>query len=129
MRFQSIGSTRVQVHCQEHVALGSREHIMLNPGGQHQQMAGVKIMHLPLSRYLNVPFEQLDHHDTLGAVTGEAREMTEEIQGHGRRAVLIEGFLAVACLPRFGFLPESHRHFVEVIQVLRCRESLRRMLS
>jgi hypothetical protein len=102
---------------------------MLNPGGQHQQMAGVKIMHMPLSRHLNVPFEQLNDHDTLGAVTGEPCEMTDEIQGHGRRAVLIERFLAVACLPRFDFLPEPHCHFVQVIPVLRCRESLRGMLS
>ena len=36
---------------------------MLDPGGQHKQMAGVKIMRLPLSRYLNVPFEQLNDHN------------------------------------------------------------------
>ena len=62
-------------------------------------------------------------------VTGEAREMTEKIQGHGRGTVLIERFLAVACLPRLDFPPEPHCHFVQVIPVLRCRESLCGMLS
>ena len=116
------------MHGQEHPTHYARDHIVFNAGGQHQQMAGVKVMQLAFGRDLEVAFEQMNHHDAFGAVRWQAREMTKEKQRHRGGAVLIQRLLSMPGLTGLKFLSEFRRHLVQIVLVLRRGEAACGML-
>ena len=102
---------------------------MLDAGGQHQQVAGVKVMHLALGGDLNVTFEHMNHHDPFGAMSGQPGEMAKEKQRHRGGAVLVQRLLSVSGLAGLKFLPEFRRHLVQIVLVLRGYKTISGMLS
>ena len=68
------------MHRQQHLALLSCHHIVLDSRGQHQQMAGVKVVRLTARRHLKMTLQHLEDHHPFRPMRSQAREMAEQKQ-------------------------------------------------
>jgi len=81
------------MHGQQHDALFDGNNVVLNPGGEHEQMTRAKIVLLFFGRDAQAAPEHLNDHGPVRTVRREVREMAEEEERDCGRAVLVERFL------------------------------------